>query len=72
MRNQLSRILRFQTQQKFADVWLVLTIQAVIPILLTYLAILLLYAKTSREIIAIGINLLRSCVSEKFSIIDPL
>jgi hypothetical protein len=29
-------------------------------------------AKTSREIIAIGVNLLRRLVSEKFSIIHPL
>jgi hypothetical protein len=31
MRKQLSIILRFQTQEKFADIWLVLTIQTVIP-----------------------------------------
>jgi hypothetical protein len=35
-------------------------------------AILLLYAKTSREIIAIRVNLLRRFVSEKLSSIDPL
>ncbi len=34
-------------------------------------AILLLYARTSREIITIGMDLLRFA-SEKFSIIDPL
>ncbi len=69
LRKQLSRILRFQTQEKFTDILLVLTIQTVIP---AGFAILLLYAKTRRKIIAIGINLLRSCVSEKFSIVDPL
>jgi hypothetical protein len=70
MRKQLSRILRFQTQEKkFADIWLVLTIQTVIP---AGLCNLTFYVKTSRKIIAIGINLLRSCVSEKFSIMDPL
>ncbi len=34
--------------------------------------ILLLHAKTSRETIAISLNLLRKCVSEKFSIINFL
>jgi hypothetical protein len=61
--------LRFQTQEKFTDIWLVLTIQTAYS---WAFAILLLYAKTSRENIAIDINLLRSYVSEKFIIIDPL
>ncbi len=33
--------------------------------------VLLLHAKTSRETFAIGINLLRKCVSENFSFIYP-
>ncbi len=37
LRKQLSRILHFQTQEKFADIWLVLTIQTVIPVGLGYL-----------------------------------
>jgi hypothetical protein len=69
MRKQLSRILRFQTQQKFADVWLVLTIQTVIPAGLCYLTFV---CKNKQGNHAIGIIFLRSCVSEKFSIIDPL
>jgi hypothetical protein len=32
-----SRILRFQTQEKFADIWLLLTIQTAIPVGLCYL-----------------------------------
>ncbi len=32
LRKQLSSILRFQTQEKFADIWLVLTIQTVTPV----------------------------------------
>ncbi len=37
LRKQLCRILHFQTQEKFADIWLVLTIQTVIPVGLCYL-----------------------------------
>ncbi len=37
LRKQLPKILRLQTQEKFADIWLGLTIQTVIPIGLCYL-----------------------------------
>jgi hypothetical protein len=40
--------LRFQTQEKFANIWLVLTIYTDMPFGFCYLT---LYAKTSREII---------------------
>ena len=42
----MSRILRFQNQEKFANIWLVLAIQTVMPVGYT---ILLLSAKQSRE-----------------------
>jgi hypothetical protein len=61
--------LRFQNQEKFANIWQVLTIPTVMPVGFT---ILLLHAKTSREINAIGRVVLRKNVSEKLSIIDPL
>jgi len=58
----------FQTQEKFADIWLVPAIQTFPPVGSNAL---LLHAKTSRRIFAIGINLLRKHVSKKFSIIYP-
>jgi hypothetical protein len=61
--------LRFQNQEKFANIWLVLTIQTVMPVGFT---ILLCTLKTSREINAMGRVVLRKNVSEKLSIIDHL
>ncbi len=37
LRKQLSRILRFQIQEKFADIWLVLAIETVAPVGFCYL-----------------------------------
>ncbi len=67
-RKQLSRILSFQTRRNLQTFDWCFQFKQSYP---WAFAILLLNAKTSREIIAIGIHLLRSCISEKFSIIDP-
>jgi hypothetical protein len=61
--------LRFQNQEKFANIWLVLAIQTVMPMGYT---ILLLTAKQSRENQCNGASRFNKKVSEKLSIIYPL
>jgi hypothetical protein len=61
--------LRFQNQEKFADIWLVLTIQIVMPVGYT---ILLLSAKQSVENQCNGASGFKKNVSEKLSVINPL
>jgi hypothetical protein len=62
--------LRFQNQEKFANIWLVLTIQTVMPVGYT---ILLLSAENKvGKINTMGRVVLRKNVSKKLSIINPL
>jgi len=61
--------LRFQTQEKFANIWLVLKIQTVIPVGFCYLTFACENKQGNQYN---GANLLRRFVSEKLSIIDPL
>ncbi len=65
----MSRILRFQNQEKFANIWLVLAIQTVMPVGYT---ILLLSAKQSRETQCNGASRFKKNVSEKLSVIYSL
>jgi hypothetical protein len=61
--------LRFQNQEKFANIWLVLTVQTAMPVGYT---ILLLSAKQSRENQCNGASRFKKNVSEKLIVINPL
>jgi hypothetical protein len=61
--------LRFQNQEKFANIWLVLAIQTVMPVGYT---ILLLSANQSRENQCNEASRLKKNVSEELSVIYPL
>ncbi len=69
LRKQLSWILRFQTQEKFEDIWLVLTIQTVTPVGLCYLTFVCENKQGSH---CNWHKSFKERVSEKFSIIYPL
>jgi hypothetical protein len=62
--------LRFQNQEKFANIWLVLTIQTIIPV--GYTILLLSAENKAGKINTTGRVVLRKNVSEKLSIINPL
>ncbi len=62
--------LRFQNQEKFANIWLVLTIQTVMPV--GYTILLLSAENKAGKINTMGQVVLRKNVSEKLSIINPL
>jgi hypothetical protein len=69
LRKQLSRILRFQTQDKFEDIWLVLTIQTVTPVGFCFLT----FACENKQGNHCNWHIpFKERVSEKFSIIYPL
>ena len=61
--------MRFQTQEKFANIWQVLTIQTFIFIVFYYLTFV---CKNKQGNQCNSTNLSRKFVSEKLSIIDPL